>query len=175
MTSPSHFPDPLRLSRKVLRVLVVVNVIYGVFILAMLVASLAAPQLLLRALKIAETETSSPMGAVRLIMISGIISAMIGRVILWRLQEIVETVSDGDPFVTGNANRLEKIAWSLLALEVLHVLIGAMAASVSPENPPIDVDLSISLTRWIAVLMLFVLARVFDQGARMRADLEGTV
>jgi hypothetical protein len=32
-----------------------------------------------------------------------------------------------------------------------------------------------SVTRWIAVLLLFVLARVFEQGARMREDLEGTV
>jgi hypothetical protein len=31
------------------------------------------------------------------------------------------------------------------------------------------------VTRWLAVLMLVVLARVFEQGARMREDLEGTV
>ena len=28
---------------------------------------------------------------------------------------------------------------------------------------------------WLAVLLLFVLARVFDHGARMREELEGTV
>jgi hypothetical protein len=31
------------------------------------------------------------------------------------------------------------------------------------------------VTRWLAVLLLFVLARVFEQGTRMREDLAGTV
>ena len=34
---------------------------------------------------------------------------------------------------------------------------------------------SLSLTGWIAVPLLFVLANVFREGAAMRADLEGTV
>ena len=32
-----------------------------------------------------------------------------------------------------------------------------------------------SFAPWLAVLLLFVLSGVFAQGARMRADLEGTV
>ena len=36
-------------------------------------------------------------------------------------------------------------------------------------------DWSFSLTPWLAVVLLFVLARVFDEGTRMRDDLEGTV
>jgi hypothetical protein len=32
-----------------------------------------------------------------------------------------------------------------------------------------------NFTRWLGVLLLFVLARVFEQGARMRDELEGTV
>ena len=39
----------------------------------------------------------------------------------------------------------------------------------------IHIDWSFSFTPWVAVLLLFVLARVFEHGARMRADLEGTV
>ena len=39
----------------------------------------------------------------------------------------------------------------------------------------LDLDWNFSLTRWLAVLLLFVLSRVFEQGARMRDDLEGTV
>ena len=40
---------------------------------------------------------------------------------------------------------------------------------------PFDIDWKFSPTRWVAVLLLFVLARVFEQGARMREELEGTV
>ena len=59
---------------------------------------------------------------------------------------------------SGNAARLQTTAWALLGLELLHLAVGAVAAA-----------------GWLAVLLLFVLARVFDHGTRMRDDLEGTV
>jgi hypothetical protein len=40
---------------------------------------------------------------------------------------------------------------------------------------PLHFKYDFSLTPWLAVLLLFVLARVFEQGAHMREDLEGTV
>jgi hypothetical protein len=46
---------------------------------------------------------------------------------------------------------------------------------VSSGAAPLDLDWNFSLTPWLAVLLLFVLARVFDHGTRMRAELEGTV
>jgi hypothetical protein len=36
-------------------------------------------------------------------------------------------------------------------------------------------DSGFSVVPWLAILLLFVLAGVFARGARMRADLEGTV
>jgi hypothetical protein len=63
----------------------------------------------------------------------------------------------------------------VLGLELINLLIGAVAAGSASSAQPLDVDWSFSVTPWIAVLLLFVLARVFDQGARMRADIEGTV
>ena len=41
--------------------------------------------------------------------------------------------------------------------------------------PALDLDLGFSVTPWLAVLLLFVLARVFAEGTRMRSDLDGTV
>jgi hypothetical protein len=46
---------------------------------------------------------------------------------------------------------------------------------VSSAAVPLNISWGFSLTRWLAVLLLFVLARVFEQGARMREELEGTV
>ena len=57
----------------------------------------------------------------------------------------------------------------------MHFAVGAVAALVSTAAAPLNISWGFSLTRWLAVLMLFVLARVFEQGARMREDLEGTV
>jgi hypothetical protein len=88
---------------------------------------------------------------------------------------MVDTVSVGDPFVMANAARLQIIAWAVLVLELMHLAVGAIAAGVSTATAPLDLDWSLSPTRWVAVLLLFVLARVFEQGTQMREELEGTV
>jgi len=111
----------------------------------------------------------------RLIMAIGIGSAPLTHILLTRLLAIVETVRRGDPFVAGNAARLQTTAWALLGLELLHLTVGAIAAAASSASQPLDLDWNFSVTGWLAVLLLFVLARVFDHGARMRDDLEGTV
>ena len=46
---------------------------------------------------------------------------------------------------------------------------------MSTTGQPFDLGLRYSFTPWITVLLLFVLARVFDHGARMREDIAGTV
>ena len=40
---------------------------------------------------------------------------------------------------------------------------------------PVDLDAGFSVNGWLAVLLTFVLARVFAEGTLMREDLEGTV
>jgi len=71
--------------------------------------------------------------------------------------------------------RLRTMAWAVLALELLHLAVGIIVSSVSSSEQPLDVDWSFSFTRCIALLLLFVLARVFEHGALMRGDLQGTV
>jgi hypothetical protein len=171
---PDRFADALPLSRKVLRVLVVVNLAYGVLVAALLVTSFLAPTWLMTALDV-RTVTRGLTRGMQAIMVLGIASAALNHTILSRLLEIVDTVRAGNPFLTINATRLHHIAWAVLGLELLGLTIGAIAHGVSTEVQPLDIGWNFSMARWIAVLLLFVLARVFDQGARMRADLEGTV
>jgi DUF2975 family protein len=169
-------PRALSLSRLVLRALVVANVLYGLGILALLVASLVAEGPFFTALGVKQAEGIDRMiRGGRLIMVVGIAAVPIGHLILARLLAIVDTVRAGDPFVVQNAARLQTIAWCVLGLEGLHLIIGAIAATSASSVQPLDIDWNFSVTPWIAVLLLFVLARVFDYGARMRADLEGTV
>ena len=156
--------NPLKLSHRLLKTLVVLNVLYGIAILAGLIVSLVNPEWFMTALKI-----KNVVGP-RFIMLAGIATIPINHTILARLLAIVDTVRAGDPFLIDNARRLQAIAWSVATLEVIHIAIGAIASSTK-----LDLDLSYSFTPWIAVLLLFVLARVFHHGARMRADLEGTV
>lgn len=169
---PQLHPNTLALSRTVLRGLTKLNLLAGFFILALLIISLIA-----KATGYLSPKLSSPtlfMGML-LIMVIGICGVLVVDFVLKRLLMIVETVSTGDPFVAANAVRLQTIAWALLALELMHYAVGAIAASVSSAAVPLNISWGFSLTRWLTVLLLFVLARVFEEGARMREELEGTV
>jgi peptidoglycan biosynthesis protein MviN/MurJ (putative lipid II flippase) len=148
----------------------------GVAILALLVATLVAEGPVMGALGVPASEQKNRMVlGMRVIMVLGIAAVPIAHVVLTRLLTIVHTVGDGDPFVMENADRLQRIAWAVLGLELLHLAIGAVAAGASTNETPLDIDWNLSVTRWLAVLLLFVLAHVFEQGARMREDIEGTV
>jgi hypothetical protein len=91
------------------------------------------------------------------------------------LLAIVATVRAGDPFVAPNGYRLRAIAWALLAAQLLSLVIGAIAEALSTPASQVNVDAGFSISGWLAVLLTFVLARVFAEGEVMRRDLKGTI
>jgi hypothetical protein len=105
----------------------------------------------------------------RLWMVSALPMVAAVHVLLSRLLDVVETVSAGDPFVPENAVRLMTIAWCALGIQLLHLAFGVMAATVNAAGS--NVDWEFSLNGWLAVVLLFVLARVFEVGTQMREDL----
>ena len=111
----------------------------------------------------------------RAIAALGLAAIPVSNSVLKRLLAIVETVRGSDPFVAANASRLQAIAWALLALQILGLVIDAIAKSVSIPAHPLDLDAGSSINGWLAVLLTFLLARVFAEGTRMREDLDGTV
>lgn len=95
------------------------------------------------------------------------------QVIFTQLLRIVGTVRLGDPFVADNAARLKTIAWCVLAVQVLHLVFGVFARVLS--SPGARFPWTFTLDGWIAVVLIFVLARVFEEGTRIRNDLEAMV
>jgi hypothetical protein len=95
--------------------------------------------------------------------------------ILKRLLAIVEDRSRGRSVCRVNAERLRAIAWTLLMLQFLSAVIGAIGELVSSPDHPVDIDAGFSINGWLAVLLISSCARVFAAGTRMRDDLEGTV
>jgi hypothetical protein len=99
------------------------------------------------------------------------------------LKRIIDTVGQGDPFVPDNAGRLTQMAWLTLAMQLITLPIGALAAWVGNELAKSgaghtdidDMGFGISGNGLLLMLILFILARVFRQGAAMRAELEATV
>ena len=131
------YPDPLTLSRRVLRVLTKLNLLMGGLILALLIASLIAESWVMRALGARPVPGNSMLFVgMRLIMVIGICSVPITHLVLTRLLAIVETVKVGNPFVMANAVRLKTIAWAILGLEMLHLTVGAIVEGVSTAAAP---------------------------------------
>jgi hypothetical protein len=162
----------LAVARPVIQILTVLNLVYGLALAGLLVWSFFIDGWPARPLGFDMVNAHPQLGnGLRAIVVIGVAGAAIVHTILRRLLAMVDTVRSGDPFILDNARRLDAIAWSVLALELLRLLVMAIAAAVW-ESGRLG---GFSFAPWLAVLLLFVLAGVFAHGARMRADLEGTV
>jgi hypothetical protein len=174
------YPQALSVSRNVLRVLIKVNFFFGVFIFTLLVSSIVAETTVFRALGALPAgslpdDGSSLLLGMRAVMVIGLLAIPVTHFVLTGLLAMVDTVRNGNPFIAQNAERLRAMAWAMLVLEIMNIIVGLIAKAVSTQAIPIDLNSKISITRWLAVILLFVLARVFDEGTRMREELEGTV
>lgn len=88
--------------------------------------------------------------------------------LLLLLLRIVDSARAGDPFMPENGARLRRIGGLLLALN-----IAANFASVAMKG---HIGFPrVSATAVLTVLMVFVIARIFDVGSAMRAELKETV
>ena len=158
-----------------LRILIVVNWLGGAAILALLVV-LPNEQWIMSAFKLSPSpEAERLVMGLRAIAVLGLAAVPLNHAVLKRLLAIVETVRAGDPFVAANGSRLQAIAWSLLVLQLLSLVVAGIAKGVSTPAHPLDLDAGFSINGWLAVLLTFLLARVFAEGTLMREDLEGTV
>jgi len=160
----------------VLRILIVLNWVSGAAILTLLISTIVAEQWTFTALGIPPSSEIRPMiMSLRAIAVLGLVAIPLNNAVLRRLLAIVETVRSGDPFIAANAYRLQTIAWVLLALQFLSLVIGGIGKAISTPSHPLHLDAGFSASGWLAVLLTFVLARVFAEGTLMREDLEGMV
>ena len=165
----------LPIAHAALRILVVVNWLGGVAIVVLL-AAMPTSQWIRTALHVPPWEEARGLiVGLHVIAVLGLAAVPLNDAALKRLLAIVETVRAGDPFVAANAHRLQAIAWVLLGLQLLSLTIGTIADAVSTPAHPVHVDAGFSISGWLAVLLTFLLARVFAEGTLMRDDLEGTV
>jgi DUF2975 family protein len=175
MSTPASSSAALPIAHVVLRVLIVANWLTGAAILALLVV-VPNEQWIMSAFKLSPSPDAERLIAgLRAVAVLGLAAIPLNDAVLKRLLAIVETVRAGDPFVAANAHRLQAIAWVLLALQLFSLVIGAIAKSVSTPAHPLHLNAGFSVNGWLAVLLTFLLARVFGEGTRMRDDLEGTV
>lgn len=94
--------------------------------------------------------------------------------IIRQLQALVASAAS-DPFIHGNAARLRRIGRALVATQLLAFPLGWMARSVAVSTSQFADMGGLNLQGILAILLAFVLAAVFERGAAMRDELEGTV
>ena len=159
-----------------LRILMVLNWFFGACVLALLLFTFVSEPWTMKALGVTGfSDAQQVMWGMRAAAALGVAAVPLNHMILRRLLAMVETVRAGDPFVAANAYRLHAIAWLLLAVQLISMTIGGIGKALSTAEHPIHLDAGFSVNGWLAVLLTFILARVFAEGTLMREDLEGTV
>ena len=175
MSTPAPSSAALPIAYLGLRILIVANWLIAIAILVLLVV-MPNQQWIMTAFKLSPSPDAERLiMGLRAIAVLGLVGIPLNYVVLKKLLAMVLTVRAGDPFVAANALRLQAIAWSLLGLQLLSLVIGAIAKAVSTPAHPLHLDAGFSISGWLAVLLTFLLARVFAEGTHMRDDLEGTV
>lgn len=117
-------------------------------------------------------------GAMRpqLFALLGILAAILAVAVyvLRQLQALVASAAS-DPFIPANAARLRRIGWALVATQLLAFPLGWVASNIAVSTSKFANMGGLDLQGILAILLAFVLAAVFEQGAAMRDELEGTV
>jgi len=111
------------------------------------------------------------------VVIGGLFAAalyLIGvLIIVARLRAIFATLMAGDPFHPDNVLRLRVVGAALAGLELVRYAVWMSSAWLIPGQNKVEPNFS--LTAWFSVLVVFVLAEVFREGARLRREAELTI
>lgn len=166
----------LRFTLGVLRLLLALNIAFAVAFLLAALASVPLHDMLATriAAKYPAIDVERAVGGVRALLLLGVVAAVPAHIIFSRLVAILRTVLAGETFAASNARRVRAIGWALLAIQLLDIPLLVILPRFAGTGVAADGS-SFSVGGWLSVLVAFVLARVFADGAALREDLEGTI
>ncbi|MEY2855595.1 MAG: hypothetical protein RL030_2727 [Pseudomonadota bacterium] len=107
--------------------------------------------------------------AARVGVAAGLVNCLLFAPLLTHLLRFIDSARKGDPFVPENGRRLRRIGWLLLEINIVVNVAISVALTRAVKFPPV------SFTAVVTVLMIFVIARIFDTGTAMRAELQETI
>jgi hypothetical protein len=172
--------DPLlALARGVVWFLLVVVALAAVLFAVCLPLTIAMPETVFAALledDLAPLPAGTP-GMLAGIVGAGLVSMIAAFYFLKQLLDIVGSVAAGDPFVPINADRLTRMGWTVLGIQLLALPLGLLQYRLQDVLDLEDAIYTVSFADngLVLALVLFILARVFRHGTTLREELEGTV
>lgn len=171
--------DPLLTSARVIATIIQLFLAIGfVFMIVVLGAVLTVrrPVILAKIAAAGGSPLAYPAVIVGIILI--LVAIHLGRRFMRELVGIIDSVRAADPFTEANADRLQRMGWLTVGMiaaastvSILADLFGKYAHALGAHERHGPGFLSSVLM----ALVLFILARVFRAGHKMRDDLEGTV
>lgn len=161
-------------ARRALQFLRCANLVFLLVFILMLLLSLILYGRLAHqiSLKHPALDPHSSIVGLRLLVGMGIALVGLNDRFLGALLHITESARLKDPFIATNVRRLRVIGFTLLAMQLVGIGIGALASAFSIPAEPFSTP---SLTGCLSVLMAFVLAEVFAVGTAMREEQQGTI
>ena len=113
-------------------------------------------------------------------LLSGLIHAFALVFISKNLLDISSSLTRLDPFEPENGKKLKNIALILAVLECSKYIIQFLTMFIlmifgQPNEGNIEVKFTINFVAWGAVFILFILAEIFKEGARLRKLNELTI
>jgi hypothetical protein len=184
MTDEPHGDAPkprrdllLTSARVVLTIIVALVCVIGVGLLA---AAAALPLWQTEVFAKVFEETGKHPGGDFIVALEGLfVLLFVGGILAYRwlrqLGRIIDSVAHGEAFAPLNAARLENMGWLTFGIEAISIPAGAIAGYLTHHFGREHIEIGPSLTGVLMGLVLFILARVFREGAAMREELEGTV
>lgn len=161
---------------------VLIWLILGITAFAGIIVTICIPGVIIFGAEFVEAPQLNPLSIEMKGLICGLLAGVAALLYLfWRffraMQGIVRSVGEGDPFVPVNADRLTQMAWTVLAMNIAAIPLAALGLHIARLVGESGGSMTgaFDLGGFILAITLFILARVFRQGAAMRNDLEGTV
>lgn len=99
----------------------------------------------------------------------------LAHMIFTRVVALIDSARLENSFTEANARRLTTIAWCLLGINIIDLGYAGISLLSSEQNADFLSGWFPTLTGWFAAFLLFILARIFRQGAAMREEIEGMV
>jgi Protein of unknown function (DUF2975) len=120
-------------------------------------------------------DTSSLLPGLLAVFAFGIVVLGLLWTMMRKLLNIIDSVEDGNPFIKANAARLRAIGWMMVGVQIVGLPLATAAGNVADLFGENDVGFDLPLNGILAILLVFILAGIFERGAEMREELEGTV